>query len=59
MKSQSEAAVQRDLGYHASVSIMNRAMAGKLRRRLEAFEVIGDGMQGAVRHKPHLLFTCG
>jgi hypothetical protein len=59
MKSLSEAAVQqyRDLGYHAPVPIMTRAEAGALRRRLEAFEASGDGMQGAVRHKPHLLFT--
>jgi len=59
MKSLSEAAAQqyRDLGYYAPVSIMHRSEAGALRRRLEAFEASSDGMQGAVRHKPHLLFT--
>ena len=56
MKSLSEAAVQqyRDLGYCAPVSIMHCSEADELRRRLEAFEASGDGMQGAVRHKPHV-----
>ena len=47
----------RELGYYAPVPVLSRAEAGELRRRLEAFEASGDGMQGAVRHKPHLLFT--
>ncbi len=59
MKSLTEAAVRqyRDLGYYAPVPILTRAEAGALRRSLEAFEANGGGMQGAVRHKPHLLFT--
>jgi ectoine hydroxylase-related dioxygenase (phytanoyl-CoA dioxygenase family) len=59
MKSLTEAAVRhyRDRGYHAPVPVLTRAQAGDLRRRLEAFEASGPGMQGAVRHKPHLLFT--
>ena len=59
MKSLTEAAVRqyRDHGYYAPVSVLTRAEADGLRRRLEAFEATGDGMQGAVRHKPHLLFT--
>ena len=59
MKSLTEAAARqyRDLGYHAPVPVLTRAEAGELRPRLEAFEAGGGGMQGAVRHKPHLLFT--
>jgi hypothetical protein len=59
MKSLTEAAVRqyRDLGYYAPVPILTRAEASALRRSLEAFEANGGGMQGAVRHKPHLLFT--
>jgi hypothetical protein len=59
MKSLTEAAVRqyRDLGYYAPVPVLTWAEADGLRRRLEAFEASGDGMQGAVRHKPHLLFT--
>jgi non-haem Fe2+, alpha-ketoglutarate-dependent halogenase len=59
MKSLSEAAVRqyRDLGYYAPVPVLTRAEAGVLRHCLEAFEATGGGMQGAVRHKPHLLFT--
>ncbi len=59
MKSLSEAAVRQynDLGYYAPVSVMTRAEASELRRKLEAFEATGGGMQGPVRHKPHLLFT--
>jgi non-heme Fe2+,alpha-ketoglutarate-dependent halogenase len=59
MKSLSEAAVRqyRDLGYYAPVPVLARAEAGVLRHCLEAFEATGGGMQGAVRHKPHLLFT--
>ena len=59
MKSLTEAAVRqyRDLGYYAPVPVLTRAEADGLRRSLEAFEASGDGMQGAVRHKPHLLFT--
>jgi hypothetical protein len=57
MKSLTEAAVRqyRDLGYLAPVPVLTRAEADGLRRSLEAFEATGDGMQGAVRHKPHLL----
>jgi non-haem Fe2+, alpha-ketoglutarate-dependent halogenase len=59
VKSLSEAAVRqyRELGYYAPIPVFSRADAGELRRRLEAFEAAGDGMQGPVRHKPHLLFT--
>jgi len=59
MKSLSEAAVRQyhEQGYYAPVPVMTRAEAGDLRRKLEAFEATGGGMQGPVRHKPHLLFT--
>jgi Phytanoyl-CoA dioxygenase (PhyH) len=59
MKSLTEAAVRqyRDLGYYAPIPVLSRAEANGLRKRLEAFEASGAGMQGAVRHKPHLLFT--
>jgi non-heme Fe2+,alpha-ketoglutarate-dependent halogenase len=59
MKTLTEAAVRqyRDLGYYAPVPVLSRAEADGLRRMLEAFETSGRGMQGAVRHKPHLLFT--
>jgi phytanoyl-CoA dioxygenase PhyH len=59
MKSLSEAAVQqyRELGYYAPVSVLTRAEAGDLRRKLESFEATGGAMQGLIRHKPHLLFT--
>jgi hypothetical protein len=59
MKTLTEAAVRqyRDLGYYAPVPVLSRAEADGLRRTLEAFETSGRGMQGAVRHKPHLLFT--
>jgi hypothetical protein len=59
MKSLNEAAVRhyRDLGYVAPVSALSREAADALRGKLEAFEASGTGMQGAVRHKPHLLFT--
>jgi ectoine hydroxylase-related dioxygenase (phytanoyl-CoA dioxygenase family) len=59
MKSLTEAAVRqyRDLGYYAPVPVLSRTEARALRSRLEAFEASGSGMQGAVRHKPHLLFT--
>ena len=59
MKSLTEAAVRqyRDHGYYAPIPVLTRAEAGALRHRLEAFEATGGGMQGAVRHKPHLLFT--
>jgi len=46
-----------ELGYYAPVPVLTRAEAAELRRKLEAFEASGGGMQGAVRHKPHLLFT--
>jgi phytanoyl-CoA dioxygenase PhyH len=59
MKTLTGAAVRqyRDLGYYAPVPVLSRAEADGLRRTLEAFETSGRGMQGAVRHKPHLLFT--
>jgi non-haem Fe2+, alpha-ketoglutarate-dependent halogenase len=59
MKSLSEAAVRhyREFGYHAPVPVLSRAEAKELRGKLEQFESSGMGMQGAVRHKPHLLFT--
>ncbi len=59
MKSLSEAAVRqyRELGFYAPVPVLSRDEASALRRRLEAFEAGGSGVQGAVRHKPHLLFT--
>src|SRR5258708_26423780 len=59
MKSLSEQAVRQyhDHGYHAPVRVLDQAEAAGLRRRLEAFETTGEAMQGAVRHKPHLLFT--
>ena len=59
MKSLSEAAVRQyhELGYYAPVPVMTRAEAADLRSKLEAFEATGGGMQGPVRHKPHLLFT--
>ncbi len=37
--------------------MLTHAEADALRRSREAFEASGSGMQGAVRHKPHLLFT--
>ena len=60
MKSLSEAAVRqyRDLGYYAPVPVLTprrggrAARAGWRRSRRAAAR-----MQGAVRHKPHLLFT--
>lgn len=59
MKALSETAVRQyhELGYYAPVPVLSRSEAAELRRKLEAFEAIGDGMKGAVRHKPHLLFT--
>jgi non-heme Fe2+,alpha-ketoglutarate-dependent halogenase len=45
----------RDHGYYAPVPVLTRAEAGVLRHCLEAFEATGGGMQGAVRHKPHLI----
>jgi ectoine hydroxylase-related dioxygenase (phytanoyl-CoA dioxygenase family) len=59
MKALSEAAVRqyRALGYLAPVPALTRSEADALRDRLEAFEASGLGMQGAIRHKPHLLFT--
>src|SRR5262249_8355119 len=59
MKSLTEAAVRQysDLGYYAPVPVLTRAEARTLRDRLETFEASGTGMHGAVRHKPHLLFT--
>jgi non-heme Fe2+,alpha-ketoglutarate-dependent halogenase len=59
MKCLPEAALRqyRDVGYYAPVPVLTRAEAGAVHRRLEAFEATGGGMQGAVRHKPHLLFT--
>src|SRR5262245_39835325 len=59
MRALNDAAVRhyRDLGYYAPVPVLSRAEAGRLRDRLEAFEASGNGMRGAVRHKPHLLFT--
>ena len=59
MKSLSDAAVQqyRELGYYAPVSVLSRAEASDLRRKLEMFEATGGAMQGLIRHKPHLLFT--
>ena len=59
MRALNDAAVRhyRDLGYYAPVPVLSRAEAGQLRERLEAFEARGTGMQGVVRHKPHLLFT--
>jgi non-haem Fe2+, alpha-ketoglutarate-dependent halogenase len=54
-----EAAVRqyRELGYCARVAALTRAEAADLHSRLEDFEATGGTMQGAVRHKPHLLFT--
>ena len=59
MKSLTEADARnyRDLGYCAPVPALARTEANHLRAMLEAFEASGSGMQGAVRHKPHLLFT--
>ena len=59
MKALTEAAVRqyREYGYFAPIPVLTRADADALRGRLEAFEATGTGMQGAVRHKPHLLFT--
>jgi non-haem Fe2+, alpha-ketoglutarate-dependent halogenase len=59
MKCLPEAALRQycDVGYYAPVPVLTRAEAGTVHRRLEAFEATGGGMQGAVRHKPHLLFT--
>ena len=59
MKYLTEAAARQyhDLGYYAPVPVLTRAEAGELRNRLEAFEAGGGCMQGAVRHKPHLLLT--
>ena len=59
MRSLSEAAERqyRELGYCAPVAALTRADAADLRRRLEDFEATGGPMQGAVQHKPHLLFT--
>src|SRR5690242_18440021 len=47
----------RELGYLAPIPVLTTAEATDLRRRLEAFETSGGAMQGAIRHKPHLLFT--
>lgn len=59
MKSLSDQDVRRyrELGYLAPIPVLTTAEAGELRRRLEAFEAGGGPMQGAIRHKPHLLFT--
>jgi hypothetical protein len=59
MKSLSEAAVRhyREQGFYAPVPVLSRAEAGELRCKLEAFEAANGGMQGLVRHKPHLLLT--
>jgi non-heme Fe2+,alpha-ketoglutarate-dependent halogenase len=59
MKSLSEVAVQqyRDLGYHAPVAVLTTEEAAALRRNLETFETPGAPLQGALRHKSHLLFT--
>jgi non-haem Fe2+, alpha-ketoglutarate-dependent halogenase len=59
MKSLAEQDVRRyrELGYVAPIPVLTTAEAADLRRRLEAFEASGGEMQGAVRHKPHLLFT--
>jgi hypothetical protein len=59
MKSLSEAASReyRELGYYAPIRVLTTAEVAELRGKLEAFEASGNGMQGAVRHKPHLLFT--
>jgi non-haem Fe2+, alpha-ketoglutarate-dependent halogenase len=59
MKSLSAQAVRQyeDLGYYAPVRVLTAAEAGELRRKLETYEASGGAIQGAVRHKPHLLFT--
>src|SRR5215831_9627487 len=59
MKSLSAAAVEQyhARGYYAPIPVLTRAEATDLRDRLEAFEATGGSMQGAIRHKPHLLFT--
>ena len=59
MNSLSGTAVQqyRARGYYAPITVLSRVEAAGLRHRLEAFEATGGAMQGAVRHKPHLLFT--
>jgi non-heme Fe2+,alpha-ketoglutarate-dependent halogenase len=59
MKSLSDAAVRQYFarGYYAPIAALSRTEAAGLRRRLEDFEATGGPMQGAVRHKPHLLFT--
>ena len=59
MKSLSDQDVRRyrELGYLAPIRVLTTAEAADLRRRLEAFETSGGAMAGAIRHKPHLLFT--
>jgi non-haem Fe2+, alpha-ketoglutarate-dependent halogenase len=59
MKSLSAQAVRQyeDLGFYAPVRVLTAAEAGELRRKLETYEASGGAIQGAVRHKPHLLFT--
>jgi non-haem Fe2+, alpha-ketoglutarate-dependent halogenase len=37
--------------------VLTAAEAGELRHKLETYEASGGAIQGAVRHKPHLLFT--
>jgi hypothetical protein len=45
-------------GFHFPVSVLTRAEALALRRRLEAVEAEhGGALRGELRHKPHLLFT--
>ena len=59
MKSLSDQDVRRyrELGYLAPIRVLTTAEAEDLRHRLEAFETNGGAMQGALRHKSHLLFT--
>lgn len=60
MKLLSDAQVRqyRDEGYVAPVRVMSEARAAQLRERLEAVErAQGGPLQGAMRHKSHLLFT--
>ncbi|MBV9858973.1 MAG: phytanoyl-CoA dioxygenase family protein [Alphaproteobacteria bacterium] len=48
----------RSAGYHFPVDLLSRSEAAELRGRLEEFERRNGGpIQGAMRHKPHLLFT--
>jgi non-heme Fe2+,alpha-ketoglutarate-dependent halogenase len=59
MKSLTREAIRQyqEQGYYAPVRVLTTAETGALRARLEAFEADRGPMQGALRHKSHLLLT--